>query len=237
MAKGANGTGNLQCVWMAAGLVSYKLCDREYDCEHCPFDAAFRGVESGPESTEPKPRGAVASWDFPADRRYHASHSWLQVLDQRSVRYGVDIFVARLLDHLTSVVLPAPRTRLFRERRACWLVDEWQPIPFRALLNATVSRVNTAVQHDSGLVSSSPYEDGWLLELSCDRDPARYANLLSVSDARERARVQLARLEKLGMAQDARVGATLADGGEPIADLRGVFGIRRYHRLCRQLLG
>jgi hypothetical protein len=32
-----------QCVWMQAGVVGYKLCDREFDCDLCPFDAALRG--------------------------------------------------------------------------------------------------------------------------------------------------------------------------------------------------
>ena len=26
------------CIWMSAGLVRYKLCDREFDCEHCPLE-------------------------------------------------------------------------------------------------------------------------------------------------------------------------------------------------------
>jgi hypothetical protein len=32
----------LKCVWMLAGVVDYKLCDRQYDCEHCPLDSALR---------------------------------------------------------------------------------------------------------------------------------------------------------------------------------------------------
>lgn len=32
-----------RCVWMQAGVVGYKLCDREFDCDLCPFDAALRG--------------------------------------------------------------------------------------------------------------------------------------------------------------------------------------------------
>lgn len=35
-----------QCVWMQAGVVGYKLCDREFDCDRCPFDAALRGEAS-----------------------------------------------------------------------------------------------------------------------------------------------------------------------------------------------
>lgn len=55
--------GALPCVWMSAGLVSFKLCDREGECEACPFDLAMRGV-----SAEPGARDAHrALWPFPAD--------------------------------------------------------------------------------------------------------------------------------------------------------------------------
>ena len=35
--------GELKCVWMTAGLVAYKLCEQEYDCEFCTFNEAFLG--------------------------------------------------------------------------------------------------------------------------------------------------------------------------------------------------
>ena len=41
--SGAPPPGVLPCVWMSAGLVSFKLCDREGECEGCPFDRAMRG--------------------------------------------------------------------------------------------------------------------------------------------------------------------------------------------------
>jgi hypothetical protein len=31
-----------KCVWMASGVVTYKLCEFEYNCEACPFDQALR---------------------------------------------------------------------------------------------------------------------------------------------------------------------------------------------------
>ncbi|UCE17803.1 MAG: glycine cleavage system protein H [Gemmatimonadota bacterium] len=34
--------GELKCVWMEAGVVSYKLCDYEYECERCPFDQVLK---------------------------------------------------------------------------------------------------------------------------------------------------------------------------------------------------
>jgi hypothetical protein len=31
-----------KCVWMASGVVTYRLCDLEFNCEVCPFDRAIR---------------------------------------------------------------------------------------------------------------------------------------------------------------------------------------------------
>jgi len=49
----------LKCVWMLADVVAYKLCDREYDCEHCPFDRALRG------NAPPQMRRARSGLDIP----------------------------------------------------------------------------------------------------------------------------------------------------------------------------
>lgn len=48
--------GGMPCVWMSAGLVAYKLCDRGFECEGCPFDRAMRGAlppRPRPEDEEP----------------------------------------------------------------------------------------------------------------------------------------------------------------------------------------
>ena len=31
-----------QCIWMSAGVISYKLCPINYDCENCDFDTVMR---------------------------------------------------------------------------------------------------------------------------------------------------------------------------------------------------
>lgn len=35
----------MKCIWMEAGVVDYKLCDLEFDCENCPFDRSFRNLK------------------------------------------------------------------------------------------------------------------------------------------------------------------------------------------------
>lgn len=50
-----------KCLWMDLGVVSYKLCDLEYDCEACPFDRAIR--EKITPSAQPRLGRAVARDD------------------------------------------------------------------------------------------------------------------------------------------------------------------------------
>ncbi len=42
VSEGERASSPLKCVWMLAGVVDYKLCDRDYECEQCPFDRALR---------------------------------------------------------------------------------------------------------------------------------------------------------------------------------------------------
>jgi len=37
-----NPAENVPCIWMTAGVISYKLCNFGYECETCPFDQAMR---------------------------------------------------------------------------------------------------------------------------------------------------------------------------------------------------
>ena len=33
-----------RCVWMSAGILTYQLCDRGFDCANCPLDKAMRNM-------------------------------------------------------------------------------------------------------------------------------------------------------------------------------------------------
>ncbi len=82
--------GAVPCVWMTAGLISWKLCDRDLECQSCPLDAALQCRSrrmDGARFREHEP----APWKFPEDRRYNPSHSWIQRVDDDRVRFGVDV--------------------------------------------------------------------------------------------------------------------------------------------------
>jgi glycine cleavage system H protein len=225
---------------MTAGLVAYKLCDRQYDCEDCPFDAAFRGGPRGAEEKSP-PAATLAKWEFRPDRRYHRCHAWVLTIDGRQTRYGVDVFAGRLLSRITTVVLPPPGSALQRGRPACWVSDRGELLPLPAPLAGSVLRVNNRVQHDPSLLATDPYGAGWLLELLGDQDPEGQPDLVAAQEHQEHTAAQVERLRRRvtrGSARDTdEIGSTLLDGGEPLPDVRRLLGVERYHRLLHEFLG
>lgn len=35
-------SNEMECVWMTAKVVNFKLCERDRDCANCPFDKAMK---------------------------------------------------------------------------------------------------------------------------------------------------------------------------------------------------
>lgn len=227
----------LPCIWMTAGLVAYKLCDRAYDCEHCPLDAAFRGDTTS--ASTGKPAHQRPRWEFRSDRQYHPKHGWVLPLGDRRVRYGLDVFAAHLLSHPSSIVLPAPRTRICRGAAACWVKDADELIQLAAPISGIVEKGNQYVQTLPVSICGSPYDDGWLLEIQTDRDPADDESLLTAEEIRVQSEAQVRQLQDQAsryVPDDLTVGPTLLDGGETVQDLWRVLGSQRYHDLIRPLI-
>jgi len=150
-----------------------------------------------------------------------------------------DLSTGRLLGHASSVILPATGTDVSEGRPACWVVDESEVIPLHAPISGRVEGANQEVQASPSLLGTSPYDDGWLLDIHCDDDPAEAEGLLSARQMQDRTESELRTLHEEGlrdMLEDAVVGPTLADGGEPIGDLRRMLGPERFHELIKRFL-
>lgn len=73
-------TGERKCIWMDAGVVSYKLCTNQFQCNLCDFDRAMsnRARQAKEESRDyiptPSQKKEIVEWmeefrQFPADQR------------------------------------------------------------------------------------------------------------------------------------------------------------------------
>lgn len=73
-------TGERKCIWMDAGVVSYKLCTNQFQCNLCDFDRAMSNrakkakEEPRVDKTTPSHKKEIVEWmeefrQFPADQR------------------------------------------------------------------------------------------------------------------------------------------------------------------------
>lgn len=229
------------CVWMSAGLLTYRLCDREYDCEHCPLDVALRGGDSL-QTTGSDPSVVEVDWmgRFPHDRRYSDRHLWLRPVDDRSgdeVRVGLDAFAAAMIGLVRAVSTPASGESVEKRAILAELEVGSGVLPVGCPVAGTISASNDALRSDATLLTSDPYEGGWLVEL--DLADGEQADLLTGDQALEAADVDLRwfrrRVACYMFADATAAGPSLADGGEILTDLRQILGTRRYARLLREL--
>jgi glycine cleavage system H protein len=226
---------------MSAGQLSYRLCDRDFDCEHCPLDAALHGHTS--ESPDDEGLGVpdrdVA--DFPDDRLYTSGHTWIQfadVPDGRQARFGVDAFAAAVVGRCVRVAWTDGL--LTRGATACRVDLGLGTLRIGAPVRGTLVNRNARLQDNPSRLVTAPYAEGWLADLVvAERDPAQ--GLLTSKVARAQARFDLQRLRRRVatqvLAEDAgRIGPTLADGGELLTDLRQMLGGSTYLPIVQELI-
>lgn len=183
------------CVWMCAGLISYRLCTEEFDCDHCLLDVALRG-----ECWAPTPLGALDHSGLQGsvrdDRLYTSGHLWVQKLDRAgSCRVGIDAFAAAILGAIAAVRWRPHRVQLEPGDAICDLDLAPGLVTLGAPLRGSIAYANEALYRHPELLLSSPYDHGWLVELGAADDRALDA-LATPRAALDRLAIDLRRFRR-----------------------------------------
>ncbi len=248
--------GELPCLWMDAGVVSYKLCDREFQCEDCPLhEQLHRGrgeAEATTPSVPPAPAAGSGSADAevifdqaiaarlepftsrhaPEHYRIHRNHFWAHTVDTRTTRIGIDHMAADLLKPFLGVVLPHAPATIGLHEPFCWLVLPQGTITVPSPVAARARRFNPLLTVRPSLLGSDPYGDGWIMEITSTptgRAISEFA--FPGSEARLVPRQVEGIRHTFAEAYRKRgsaVGATLLDGGTPLTDVEGILGPQVY---------
>jgi glycine cleavage system H protein len=208
-------TSSLKCCWMLAGVVAYKLCDRAYDCENCPFDQAMGR------------RSRFSSWtgaSLPSDGAaadsllFHDRHTWARLEAGGRVTTGLDDFGRRLAGRIYCVGLPPIGTRIAAGDAAWTIAHHEGEISLAAPVAGVVEEVNERLNHNPTLVNQDPYGAGWAVALA----PLDLANdVKRLRPGAETAAWIAAESERLSrhLAREGGSHWTLPDGGRMIDDL------------------
>ena len=229
-----------KCVWMTAGILSYQLCDRQFDCDHCPLDSALRTLpertvveaqQGGAETVEKGKKPLVPGF------LYSRGHCWVKSDEGNRVRVGIEPLLSSMLLNAKTVVLPSVGDRVQANKVCAWVVLEGGTLPILAPLDGEICRTNAVLVDQPHDISSDPYEEGWLFELVTSEDIFNLSSLYRVPEADKRYAEDEQRFQSLVSAELKKhrtaAGATLADGGAPVKDVAAMLGAQKYFLLVR----
>jgi glycine cleavage system H lipoate-binding protein len=243
------------CVWMLAGVLNYRLCDRNYECETCELYHALHGdPASRPWDETGDPLGSAGTSDLAdrylrrltvgcalhLDRSYSRGHFWIeQRPEDGQLDVGIAEHVLRVLHPLDDLVMPRTGVRLKRGEPCGWLTRGRVSVPLAVPLAGDVRARNEeaidAVRRSGGL------SDGrWLFRIEPLEDPYAVPGLAHGEEAIADylATLHLLRRyleEALAPPETSEVGHTMADGGSVAPNLELVLGRERFERLVDEL--
>jgi len=243
-----------QCIWVAAGVLSYKLCDRNFECETCELYHALRGESASlPELTSAADAHEAADSDVAGaylrrltagcalqfDRAYSRGHFWIEREPSGDLLVGLGAHIVRVLYPLDDIVMPRAGVRLKRGEPCGWITRGRVSVPLTTPVSGEVRAVNGAAAE--ALRRSGGREDGrWLFRLQPLEDPdvapGCYRGEEAVAWYLGTMHLLRRHLNEALMPPGAAVvGRTMADGGAIDVDLEAVLGRARFERLVDEL--
>jgi glycine cleavage system H protein len=230
---------NVRCVWMTGGILSYQLCDRQFECEHCPLDAAMRMHFSRHKQRSPE-------HNMPGDTHlpnilYSRNHCWLKPALNGIVRVGIESGFASILHSVKAVVLPSVKDKLKYEEWCTWIVSEGGTIPLRAPVSGAICAINVHLSDHPSEVICSPLEKGWLFDIEVKKDEFIRSHMMDTVEAKQQFDADEKKFQKLlreAIHPDSDiVGMTLHDGGTILNDASDMLGEKRYVETVRRVYG
>jgi glycine cleavage system H protein len=182
----------LRCVWMTAGLLSYKLCKYDLQCERCPLDWELRNssLTSSFDSTDPQEVKKISSPEAGSDAFwqrersgeeflredlsllnikeslfYHPGHTWIKVEKADEVRVGLDYFLGSIIEKIKVVVLPLSGRRVVQGETLCSIIHEEGILHIVFPVSGFILSVNPRLKDHPELITRDPLRDGFLLTL------------------------------------------------------------------------
>lgn len=188
-----NPEGTSNCIWVDAGLVAYKLCDHDFECEDCQFDQVMRQQSRQSTKTPPESKSlAEGNESFTAsstyrdalttivrgflsdsissalltDRLYSKNHVWIKKMSDDNYRMGLDRYVVPLFYDTWGLILPQTGTVSRRGAPLSWIILEDGTVVVRSPIGGKVTKSNFQLRESPSLLNSDPYESGWMCEVS-----------------------------------------------------------------------
>lgn len=239
------------CIWMQAGLVEYKLCDRHLECDDCPFHAMMSGNDQilSAKSKQLKKidirrKDRAESVDDHKDiwqayrqiffdpHAYYGKGFWyIKPIDDRRAEMGLDGVAIMFMPTVKETILPQLNSTLTAGETCLWIITLCGTISLKTPISGKVISINNKVM-ETFSTHSRLQPSLWILEYQ----PQEWQNLLPTMFTSDEAANHLlnrwqAIVDKLDNElnfQHQKLGRTSQDGGEPMGSIEQMVGEEKY---------
>ena len=159
----------------------------------------------------------VEGVEIPESYYFHPFHLWIKKESNSTAKVGIDDYSRRLIGKVNEVLLPRENTKVASGQSCIRFDKDDVLIPIASPLTGEVIRSNDELLTDPSILTSDPYEKGWLFEIKSWNLLEQLKSLMTSETARSWMKGSVIRL-KIGT--DNLAGAVAQDGGELVEDFR-----------------
>jgi len=104
----------------------------------------------------------------PAGILFDKSHAWAFMEKDGMVKVGIDDFLQHVTGSVTRVRLKSPGERIRKGEHLLSVIQKGKQLDIQSPVSGTIAARNERVVTDSGLINSSPYNEGWIYSVEPD---------------------------------------------------------------------
>ena len=246
-----------RCIWMDLGMISFKLCDRNYQCEDCPLDIGMRGGINATPPTSLAPDGQSDHWQnrsfhlnllkkmigpyFEKDRYYHPRHCWIRLISQERVLIGFDSAAATVLGTIDQVYMPKSGMKIKSGETLLKISQKNRHFNIISPISGDIIHVNAEIGQSPNRLLSDPMKGGWICAIKPNALEEELSKCLAGIDAIPWYIQELLCLEYHVSTciekTKTSFSNTLNDGGDFCSDLGKLLAEEDYLKLVHNLIG
>lgn len=125
------------------------------------------------------------SYDVPNDYYYTKDHEWAQRKPDGNVLIGITDYAAKMLHDIVYVTLPKEGHSLSKKEVLGQVESVKTVSDIYAPVSGTVVNSNDRLTKEPEIVSSSPYKDGWMLEIKSTNYENEVKDLMNADSYRK----------------------------------------------------
>ncbi len=228
--------GERPCIWMEAGIVEFKLCDQQYDCDHCSFNAIMKNEHAAVRTSPPLPEPTVSNngpfyslqalqWD---NNVYYGNRYWfVEPLGPQKALLGLNELALQIIPSLRDIIL-TEEGHVVKNQVIGWLLTDDGTICLKAPFDAKILKSNPAFLSDA----QERNPKVWMFTLSCEHLESELNKLRKGQAAATLLNTQrdsiISQMRDELNAMHPAIEETMQDGGQRVDNLEQMLGCKRY---------